>query len=111
MPPVVNTYDTKQAAVAERLAEQWHTSDPLRTGAGAPQDPQAAAVKEWPPSLLTALLQRLAQFAGLSKLKAGTTRTMNELYGLDAIRHPEVRSFVLACANSLALSRRDAPNA
>ena len=92
MPPDVNKYDTKQAAAAETLAQQWHTCDPMRTGKQAPKEPQQDTVGSWPPSLLTAFLQKLQQYAGLSKLNAGTTRRMNELYGLDAIRHPEVRS-------------------
>jgi hypothetical protein len=92
MPPDVNVYDTKQASAAETLAERWHTADLMRTGSQTPNDLQASTVADWPPSLKTAFLQRLAQFAGLSKLHANTTRKMNELYGFDAVRHPEVRT-------------------
>lgn len=91
MPPDVNTYDTQQADAAEKLAERWHTADPLRTGSAAPQDPQADAVRQWSPALVQAFLQRLAQYAGMSALKPATTRRMAELYGLDAMRNPEVR--------------------
>lgn len=90
MPPVNNVYDTAAASRTDALAEKWHTADLLRTGSAFPADPLAEEVAAWPPSHVAAFLSRLLQFAGLSALKASTTRKMNELYMLDAVRNPEV---------------------
>jgi hypothetical protein len=90
MPPKVNEYHAPQAALATRLAEQWHTADPLRTGSVAPSDPMVDVVRGWSPEVTATFLAILCKYAGLSALHKGTTRKMNDLYGLDALRHPEV---------------------
>lgn len=115
MPPDVNTYDTSQADAAEKLAEKWHTADPMRTGSAAPQDAQVETVRQWSPALVQAFLQRLSQYAGMSSLKPGTTRRMDELYGLDAMRNPEVRLRIvqlracimqIVCLQAICCARR-----
>ena len=92
MPPTLNEYDTAAAAETDALANKWHIADPLRTGCAFPKEPMAATVAAWPPTHVAAFLGRLLQFAGVSALKKSTTRKMNEVYGFDAVRNPEVRS-------------------
>jgi hypothetical protein len=91
MPPAVNTYDTSLIDAADRLAQKWHSSDPSRTGTSFPPEASPTDVVSWPADQIRAFLVKLFQRSAEHPLHKGSTRKLNELYGLDSMRNPEVR--------------------
>lgn len=103
MPPLVNDYDDSMTKAPEALAKKWHTADVMRTGHAFPSVAGPGDIDGWSPDQLCLFLAKLKELSTLSPLKAATTRKMAELYGFDAIRHPEVRD---GCLKLPTVARR-----
>lgn len=101
MPPDAGLYDPGLLKPAESLAQGWVGADPGRTGE-LPPTASPADMEGWLSDLKLAFVIKLAQLAADCPLHSTATRGIDRLYGLGAIRDPEVssRARLLECVGA-----------